>query len=51
MIMHPVNSGVGIPGMGGTGGARGTTETDDAWLSDAPSVEDDCQFNDVRFCG
>jgi len=32
MIMHPVNLGVGVPGMGGTGGAPGITGTDDASL-------------------
>jgi hypothetical protein len=32
MIMHPVNSGVGIPTMGGIGGVPGITGTDDAPL-------------------
>ena len=29
MIMHPVNSGVGVPGMGGMEGVPGITGTDD----------------------
>ena len=38
MIMHPVNSGVGIPGMEGIRGLPGITETDDASL---PTTMDD----------
>ena len=32
MIMHPVNSGVGVPGMGGMEGVPGITETDHSSL-------------------
>ena len=32
MIMHPVSSRVGVPGMGGMGGVLGITGTDDAPL-------------------
>ena len=35
MIMHPVNSGVGVPGMGGMEGVPGITGTDHSSLSRA----------------
>jgi len=39
MIMHPVNSGVGVPGMGGMEGVPGITGTDHSSLPRAWSAE------------